>query len=327
MALSVSCVGNTESLRSLLDIEMKARRLKTSSVPASRNLLHCLTGDGALNFIVTNFIPRALLTRLMGRFSKIESPTLTRLSIAVWQRFSPLDLSDAKTSTFNSLHACFTRELKPGARPVDPDPASITSPCDAYVVACGQIQGDLLIQAKRHMYTVSDLLGPTVQSEPYQGGTYVTLRLTSTMYHRFHAPTDGQLEHVTYMAGDVWNVNPPALARVPSLYCKNERAVLQMRSSEGTPFVLVPVAAVLVASIRLHAVDVLLHLRYRGPNEIACESRFSKGDELGWFEHGSTIIALFPRGFALAGGISLGAAVRMGQPLLKAAPATGSSQG
>ena len=306
---------------------MKTRRLKTLLMQMPRRVLHFLAEEGALNFVVTNFIPRVLLTRLMGRFSKIQSPALTRLSIAVWQRFSPLDLSDAKTSKFNSLHACFTRELRPGARAVDRDPTVVTSPCDAYVVACGRIEASVLIQAKQHTYTVSELLGPTVQASPYQGGTYVTLRLTSTMYHRFHAPTDGQLEHVTYMAGDVWNVNPPALARVPGLYCKNERAVLQMRSSDGTPFILVPVAAVLVASIRLHAVDVLLHLRYRGPNEIACESTFNKGDELGWFEHGSTIIAVFPQGFALADGISLGAEVRMGQPLLRAEQAKESSPG
>lgn len=287
---------------------------------------HALTGAGAFNFVVTNFIPRVLFTRLMGAFSKIESPILARLSIALWRRFSPLDLSDAKASRFTSLHACFTRELKPGARPIESDPSVITSPCDAHVVACGQISDGLLIQAKQHVYTLSDLLGPTVQSDPYQGGTYVTLRLTATMYHRFHAPTDGELEHVTYMAGDVWNVNPPALVRVPRLYCQNERAVLQMKRLDGTPFVLVPVAAVLVASIRLHAANVLLHLRYPGPNEIPCRSPFSKGDELGWFEHGSTIIAIFPPGVALAEGIKLGAAVRMGQPLLQDVPARESSR-
>jgi len=306
---------------------MKVRKLQPQTTPSPRTLMQRITEHEGLNFVLTNFIPRAPLTRLMGRFSKIRSPALTRLSIALWRQFSPLDLSDAKQASFESLHACFTRELKPGARPIDANPETITSPCDAFVVACGSINDGQLVQAKGQTYTLSELLGPSVSSQAYQGGTYVTLRLTSTMYHRFHAPADGQLEHVTYMAGDVWNVNPPALARVARLYCRNERAVLQMRLTDGTPFVLVPVAAVLVASIRLHAADVLLHLRYPGPNEIPCQSGFVKGQELGWFEHGSTIIAVFPAGFSLAPQIRLGESIRMGQPLLNIGPAKEGSPG
>lgn len=296
---------------------MKALALATIQRIKRTSLLQRLAQNESLNFALTNRIPRALLTRLMGRYSKIRSPALTRLSIAIWSRFSPLDLSDAKEQAFESLHACFTRELKPGARVVNQDPQIVASPCDAYVVGCGHITQGLLVQAKGHTYALSDLLGPTVCAAPFLGGTYITLRLTSTMYHRFHAPVDGALAHVTYIAGDVWNVNPPALARVPQLYCQNERAVLRMRFEDGTPFVLVPVAAVLVASIRLHAADVLLHLKHPGPNEIPCQSHFKKGDELGWFEHGSTIIAIFPPGFAPAEGIRLGEQIRMGQALLK----------
>jgi phosphatidylserine decarboxylase len=296
---------------------MKALALATTQRSKHASLLQRLMQNESLNFALTNRIPRAFLTRMMGRYSKIRSPVLTRLSIAIWQRFSPLDLSEAKEQHFDSLHACFTRELKPGARVVDDDPEVVASPCDAYVVGCGEITHGLLVQAKGQTYALHDLLGPTVSADPFLGGTYVTLRLTSTMYHRFHAPVDGALEHVTYIAGDVWNVNPPALARIPRLYCQNERAVLRMRLEDGTPFVLVPVAAVLVASIRLHAADVLLHLKHPGPNEIPCQSRFKKGEELGWFEHGSTIIAVFPQGFSPAEGIKLGEQIQMGQALLR----------
>jgi phosphatidylserine decarboxylase len=145
----------------------------------------------------------------------------------------------------------------------------------------------------------------------------VTLRLTSSMYHRFHAPQDALLEHVTYISGDTWNVNPIALKRVEQLFCKNERAVLHMQTKEGVPFLLVPVAAVLVASMRLHAVDVLLNLRYRGPNEIDCHADYAKGQEMGWFEHGSTILVFVQPGFELADGVSTGSTLRMGQALLK----------
>ena len=116
------------------------------------------------------------------------------------------------------------------------------------------------------------------------------------MYHRFHAPHDGRIEHVTYLSGDTWNVNPIALKRVERLFCRNERAVIRLRlDAGGQPLALVPVAAILVASIRLHFLDVLLHLRYRGPaTRCPATRRVAKGQELGWFEHGSTIIVFAP---------------------------------
>jgi phosphatidylserine decarboxylase len=150
-----------------------------------------------------------------------------------------------------------------------------------------------------------------------EGGTFVTMRLTSSMYHRFHAPCDAHLSHVTYISGDTWNVNPIALTRVKELFCKNERAVLQMQTVDGTPFLIVPVAAVLVASMRFHAVDVLLNLRYQGPNEIPCAADYAKGQEMGWFEHGSTILMFIPPGYALAENVGSGQRIRMGQALLK----------
>jgi len=147
----------------------------------------------------------------------------------------------------------------------------------------------------------------------------VTLRLTSSMYHRFHAPHDLVVENVTYISGDTWNTNPIALARVEKLFCKNERAVLRTRlANSGHVLTIVPVASILVASIRLHGLDVLLHLRHKGPNVIPCRLPFTKGQEMGWFELGSTIIVFAPRGFALAEGRHTGEVIRMGQPLLRA---------
>jgi len=270
-----------------------------------------------LNFLLTNRVPRRALTHLMGWYSRIESRWLTRLSIAVWRQFTELDLSEAKQTDFRSLHACFTRELKPGARRVDPDPEILASPCDAIVGACGEVAGLQALQAKGMAYTLPELFGSEAAATPWRDGRYVTLRLTSSMYHRFHAPHDARLEHVTYLSGDTWNVNPIALERIERLYCRNERAVLRLRLAGGEPIALVPVAAILVASIRLHALDVRLHLRYRGPNEIPCDVAVAKGQELGWFEHGSTIIVFAPPGFELADGIAPGTRIRMGQALMR----------
>ena len=106
-----------------------------------------------ISFLLSNRIPHRLANRLFGWFSQIEAPLLTRASIAIWRLFADLDLSDARTQRFPSLHACFTRELKAGARPIDRDPHNLTSPCDAIVGACGRIERNELIQAKGFPYT------------------------------------------------------------------------------------------------------------------------------------------------------------------------------
>ena len=271
-----------------------------------------------LNFLLTNRVPRIALTRFMGWFSRIQSPWLTRVSIAVWRLFTPLDLSDARQQRFDSLHACFTRELKPGARPFEQQPDVICSPCDAIVGACGTVDGTDILQAKGFPYPVRELLQNEALAQAMQGGRYATLRLTSAMYHRFHAPHDLVVDRVTYLGGDTWNVNPIALKRVERLFCKNERAVIETRLSAfgNAPLVLVPVAAILVASIRLHCLNVLLHLRWPGPNVMSCNALHTKGQEMGWFEHGSTIIVFVPALFDFAPGIHTGKSLRAGQALL-----------
>ena len=271
-----------------------------------------------LNFLLTNRVPRIALTHFMGKFSKIRNPIVSKASIGVWKLFTDLDLSDARTRKFRSMHDCFTRELMPGARPVDPDPGVLTSPCDAIVGACGPIRGTELLQAKGFPYTLLDLLADPDLVDTYRDGTYVTLRLTSSMYHRFHAPHDGTVERVTYISGDTWNVNPIALKRVEKLFCKNERAVIRTRlAGSGHLVTLVPVAAILVASIRLHFLDVTMNMNYRGAAEIDCDAKFAKGDELGWFEHGSTIILFAPPGFRLCEDITQGTVIRMGRALMQ----------
>ncbi len=269
-----------------------------------------------LNFLLTNRIPRQALTHAMGWLSRVRHPWVVATGLWVWRLFTELDLRDARKTRFDSLHDCFTRELQPGARPLDLAPEVLVSPCDALVGACGTVSRGSVLQAKGSPYRVADLFGSAQTLQPFEGGTYVTLRLTSSMYHRFHAPQDATVEHVRYIGGDTWNVNPIALKRVERLFCRNERAVIHLRLAGGVPLALVPVAAVLVASIRLHCLNVLLHLRWPGPSEMPCNTAVRKGDEMGWFEHGSTIIVFAPAGFALAHGVATGGAIRMGQALL-----------
>jgi len=282
-----------------------------------RTLISQVTGQENLNFLLTNRIPRRWLTLFVGRLSKVRNPLVRDTSIALWKLFSDLDLSEARKTHFDSLHDCFTRELKEGARPVDPDPNVLTSPCDGIIGACGQVVDGMVLQAKGFPYSVVDLVGDPALAERYRNGTYVTLRLTSSMYHRFHAPADLRVEKVTYISGDTWNVNPIALKRIERLFCKNERAAIECRLERtGQLLTLVPVAAILVASIRLRFIDVTLHLKYQGPNRIDCNARVDKGQEMGWFEHGSTIIVFAPPGMTLCPQRTAGETIRMGQPLL-----------
>src|SRR5215467_13044363 len=214
-----------------------------------------------INFLVTNRIPRRYATLLAGRLSRVRSRRFTRFSVAVWNLFDDLQLQEAKTRDFICIRDCFVRELREGVRTIDPNPCIVTSPCDAVVGAFGAVEAQQAIQAKGFPYSVADLLGDERLVERHREGKFVTLRLRASMYHRFHAPCDGRIRRVRYISGDTWNVNPIALKRVEKLFCKNERAVLPFELSAPNSYVtLVPVAAILVASIRLHFIPPTLDL-------------------------------------------------------------------
>jgi phosphatidylserine decarboxylase len=272
-----------------------------------------------INFVLTNRIPRRTLTRFVGWVSRIEHPWVRVPSIALWRVFTDLDLEEAEARQFRSLRELFTRRLKPGLRPVCVDPRILISPCDAIVGAHGRIDRGTVLQAKGSCYSLAELLDDDARGAEYEQGSYVTLRLTAGMYHRFHAPHDCRVEQVRYIPGDTWNVNPAALRRVEKVFCRNERAVLRARLGCGDHVVtLVPVGAILVASIRLHFLDVVEHLRKQPhPAAVACDADLSKGDEMGWFENGSTIILIAPRGFELCSTIGLDHRIRMGEALMR----------
>jgi phosphatidylserine decarboxylase len=284
-----------------------------------RSAIARLTEREGVNFFLTNRIPRRALTRLAGRFSKIERPLVRDVSIAVWRLFCDVDLTDAKSNRFRSLHDCFVRELRQGARPLDQDPDVLVSPCDAIVGASGVVQDNRLLQVKGACYTLEELLRDTHLAGLHASGRYVTLRLTAGMYHRFHAPYACRVQQVTHIAGDAWNVNPATLKRIDRVYCRNERVVLHLTLAECGAVTLVAVAAILVAGIRLNFLD--LQRRTRDQNWTVCPSdvRLEKGEEVGWFEHGSTIIVLTPPASRFCEAVLPGSRVRMGQPLMRRA--------
>jgi phosphatidylserine decarboxylase len=286
------------------------------------NLVHSLSQNAQLNFLLTNRIPRRLATQFMGWLSSIENPRLTRLLLRIWRTFADdLDLSESRQQEFSSLQECFTRELRPGARTIDERTNIVVSPCDAIVGEHGTIAGTMVFQAKGFPYYLEDLIPDSALRETYRDGRYITLRLTSSMYHRFHAPLDCRIREVTYISGDTWNVNPIALQRIEKLFCKNERAVIELDTQRPQSSIcLVAVAAILVASIRLRWLDNLLDMHYKGPQKIACDVSFGKGDELGYFQHGSTIILFATADYQFCDGIRTGERIQMGQALLSFPP-------
>ena len=268
-----------------------------------------------LNFLLTNRIPRRTLTRFTGWFSRIEQPLVRDVSMFVWKLFADLDLSDARETRFRSMHDCFTRTLKDGARPIDMDPNVIVSPCDAIVGACGRVTDGQILQVKGLPYAVEELLGDPQHAATFRNGCYVTLRLTSSMYHRFHAPHNCVVERVSHFPGDVWNVNPPTLKRIKGVFCKNERAVIRTRlAATGHAMTLVPVAAILVAGIRLRFLDLPRGTQRR---DLPCDASIRKGEEMGWFEHGSTIIMFLPDDARLCDEVTEGRTIRVGQRLFQ----------
>jgi phosphatidylserine decarboxylase len=272
-----------------------------------------------INFLLTNRVPRLAFTRFMGWFSKLENPVVRHVSIFLWRSFCDIDLTDSEDTAFRSLHAAFIRRLKPGARAVDRDPAILASPCDAIVGAFGRIADGRAFQIKGFSYAIADLLGDEAQALEFAEGWYVTLRLTAGMYHRFHAPHDLSVDQVRYISGDAWNVNPIALKRIERLFCKNERAPITVRLGfSGDQVILVPVAAVLVASIRLPWLDAEHGVREAGAGVRQSGARFRKGEEMGWFEHGSTIVVLAPEQWRPVASLVEGEHIRMGEALLTA---------
>ena len=211
--------------------------------------------------------------------------------------------------SYPSLNAFFLRRLKDGARPQDPDPGALLSPCDGRVQAAGLVEGERLLQAKGVDYALDDLLSGAARGADVAGALALTLYLGPSDYHRVHAPLTGVLEQVLWVPGARYSVAPKVAARVRGLFARNERAVLSFATERG-PFWLVMVGALNVGRIRVVGVE---------PGCSPPPARaFQRGAELARFEMGSTVILILPRaqGFPLPA-LEPGTAVRLGQALAR----------
>ncbi len=264
--------------------------------------------------------PKQALTSFAGWVAGKERGALTTWIIRNFVAKYGVDMSEAVDSDiarYASFNDFFTRALKPGARPIAD--AALVSPVDGAISQFGPIAGDQIFQAKGHRYTTTALVGgDAALAAQYQDGSFATLYLSPRDYHRIHMPCDGRLTRMIYVPGALFSVNPVTARGVPGLFARNERVVCVFEGERG-PFVLVLVGATIVGSMATvwHGVvnpprgGEIREWRYDDP-----ALRFAKGQEMGRFLLGSTVVMLFPRpGLAFNPDWSPGRAVRLGEPM------------
>jgi phosphatidylserine decarboxylase len=276
-------------------------------------------------------LPHHLLCRLVYVVTRSRRPWLKNILIAAFTRAYQPRMSDAlepEPLRYPSFNAFFTRGLRPQARPIDPDPLRLVSPCDGTLSIASAMQADQLLQAKGHGYSLQALLGDEADWAPrLQRGLYATLYLAPFNYHRVHMPLAGRLQAAWHIAGRLFSVNSATAAQVPGLFARNERIVCAFEGDYG-PFVVVLVGALFVGSM-----STVWHgeiTPWREPAEPAAAPRGlhrlepssgadlwqARGAELGLFNMGSTVLLLLPPGLARWDqGLAPGAVVAVGQAL------------
>ena len=274
-------------------------------------------------FVILQFVlPKHLLTTLVFHLARIRTKPVKDFLIRRFVSMYKVDVGEAALpvpDSYASFNDFFTRQLVDGARPIDNAAQAIISPVDGTVSAAGNIDSDMVLQAKGKYYSLSDLLMTDVaDAERFSNGAFATLYLAPYNYHRFHCPLNGRLVAARYVPGALYSVNAATVSLMPNLFTQNERLICHFKSNAG-PFILIFVGALHVGSIstpwsgqirprRNGVVQDIDILQTEMPTKVA------KGDLLGWFNMGSTVILLLPPG---VGALDAGAGekVRMGQAI------------
>ncbi len=248
-------------------------------------------------------LPKQALTTLAGRIASAKAGGATTALIRWFADSYHVNMKEAaepdptRYDTFNDF---FTRALKPGARPIAT--ADFVCPVDGAISQCGTIEGDQVLQAKGHNYSTTALVGgDETLADQFTDGTFATIYLSPKDYHRIHMPIDGRLTRMIYVPGDLFSVNPDTARNVPGLFARNERVVCVFENEQG-PFVMVLVGATIVGSMATVWHGVVNPPRSESPREwhYGDDSvALAKGDEMGRFLLGSTVVMLFPSQYVL----------------------------
>lgn len=249
-------------------------------------------------------VPQHLLSRVIHRLTRMRGEILTQAAIRAFVRRFNVDMHEALQEdlrTYPTFNAFFTRALKAEARPVDLAEEAVISPIDGTVNQAGEIRDGRIFQAKGHDYSAAELLGDAELARLFMNGEFATLYLAPRDYHRIHMPCDGTLLEMLHVPGRLFSVNGLTAQNVPRLFARNERIVCLFDTPLGK-VALVAVGAIFVGSIETvwageitpPAGKKIRRWRY-GPGEAAGEIRLRKGDELGRFNMGSTVVMLTER--------------------------------
>lgn len=269
-------------------------------------------------------LPKHALSRAVGKFAAAEAGFLTTAAISAFIKQYKINMDEAQyphARDYKTFNQFFTRSLKSGARTIAGDDKQLVHPVDGAISQLGDIVDDAIFQAKGHDYSLLTLLGGAEETaEPFQGGKFATVYLAPKDYHRIHMPIGGTLKEMIYIPGDLFSVNPLTAQNVPNLFARNERVVAIFETETG-PLAMVLVGATIVASIETvwggtitpPTGKQIFRWSYetQGANKISLE----KGEEMGRFKLGSTIVAIFPKdSITFMADNAPGKVTRMGEP-------------
>lgn len=262
-------------------------------------------------------IPKRLMSRTLGTLGLMPLPGfLLAPVLRLYGRSFGVNAEEMARPyrAYRNFRDFFTRELVPGARTPDPDPRVVCSPADGAVQRTGPIEAGRIIQVKGIDYTVAELLGDAVLAERFDGGSFHTVYLAPGDYHRFHWPVDGRLTLLRHLPGAIWPVNQTAVNTVQRLFAINERVAALGTCDGGGDFAFVPVGALNVGSIRMHARPFRTNrFLKRKPSDHPVEEAISRGGEAGWFAFGSSIVMLLSKEAGRFDELEPGTTLRVGQ--------------
>lgn len=275
-------------------------------------------------------LPHHVISRLAYLWSQIPARGLTRAlvrgTISAFVKRYNVDLQEAEYShveDYSSFAAFFTRRLRDEARKWPTDPTTFGSPVDGQLSEFGLIKDNQLIQAKGQPYSLTALLASPSAAQFYRDGQYATIYLSPGDYHRVHSPIDCTLTQLRYIPGRLWPVRPWAVGAIPGLFARNERLVIELKTAQGMPFILVMVGALMVGGLETVATGPVGHkpaLTAISEFSPASKRNFSQGDELGQFNFGSTVILLWPQHAVEVAPAPTDSLVRLGSPIARLLP-------
>jgi len=277
-----------------------------------------------LFLLLQRMMPKRLITAIVYRLARIRVRLIKDFLIRSFVRFYEVDLDEIQKSVpggFISFNDFFTRELADGSRPIDSSDLSSVAPADGFISAAGSIERNAVLQAKGHDYSLEELLATDLdEAQRYYDGSFATIYLAPFNYHRVHAPLAGELVAVHFVPGSLFSVNQTTVSFLRGLFTRNERLICHFRTASG-PMVLIFVGALNVGSITTPWTGEIRPRKGHVVENIDLQSssqpkKVNKGDLLGWFNMGSTIILLLPPGVCdWRSGLESGEALRMGESL------------